>query len=62
MTWGNYSGAVFTIYLIYGSTIIDEIQVAGGSGGLDSAITFSRKFKSKEFDYSTISYYMNVRG
>lgn len=62
MTWQTYSGAMFTIYLIKNFIIVDAIPVAGGSGGLDSKITFKRKFKSNGFEYSTIGYSMNVKG
>lgn len=46
MTWESYSGAMFKIYLIKNSIIVEEIPVAGGSGELDTKITFQREFKS----------------
>lgn len=62
MSWETFSGATFTIYLIKNSKIVEEIPVAGGNGGLDSKITFQRKFESNGFDYSIIGYSMKVRG
>jgi hypothetical protein len=61
-TWQNYSGAMFTIYLIRNFVIVEELPVAGGSGGLDRKLKFHRKFKSNGFEYSTIGYSMKVRG
>jgi len=62
MSWETYSGAMFTIYLIKNSVVVEEVPVAGGSGGMDTKITFQRKFKSNGFDFSTIGYSMKVKG
>ena len=61
-TWENYSQAMFTIYLIKNFVIVQEVVVAGGSGGLDRKIIFRKKFTSSGFDYSTIAYSMRVDG
>lgn len=61
-TWETFSGAMFTIYLIKDFKIVQEVPAVGGSGGLDSKITFRRKFKSDGFEYSTIAYSMKVKG
>lgn len=61
-TWDSYSAAMFTIFLIKDSVVVEEVPVAGGSGALDSKITFQRNFQSNGFDYSTIGYSMNVKG
>ena len=61
-SWEIYSHAIFTLYLINNSVIVETVPIMAGTGGIDSKITFRRKFKSKGFTYSTIGYSMNVRG
>lgn len=61
-TFRTFSGASFTLYLIDNDVVVDEIGVAGGTGSLDSKITFNRKFSGKKFTGSILGYYMNVKG
>lgn len=60
--WSSFSGAQFTLLLIKGGVVVEEIGIAGGTGSLEDKITFSRKFTSNDFDSSTMAYYMNVKG
>jgi hypothetical protein len=61
-TFSTFSGASFTLFLIDNNVVVDEIGIAGGTGSLDSKITFKRTFTGKKFDTTALGYSMNVKG
>ena len=62
-TFMTFSGLSFTLLLVNNSVVVETFGIAGGSGLLQSEITFSRTFVTPlTFDASLIDYQANARG
>jgi hypothetical protein len=62
-TFTSFNGATLTLLLVHNKIVVETFVIAGGSGSLETGITFSRTFVYPyEFEASLMGYYMNTRG
>jgi hypothetical protein len=62
-TFTDYTGANFTLLIISNETVKEDIGIGGGTGSLDTEISFSRSFTTpEEVEATIVGCYMDVRG
>jgi hypothetical protein len=62
-TFTSYTGANFTLLIINDKTVKEDIGIGGGTGSLDTEISFSRRFTTpQKVEATIVGCFMNVRG